>query len=130
MLLSALVSDDRRLKDNVEVEVGATVETRCTPDGTCSLVFSKARMEDAGNYTCLVQNALGSDRTECKVVVKGKDRPVEVPEAGEPPDFIKRLRETTVADGDDLNLEVRVIGKPMPEVTWSVSYCYLAFPEI
>lgn len=37
---------------------------------------------------------------------------------GEPPEFVKPLRNRTVIEGEDLTLEVKIVGKPMPEVCW------------
>ena len=53
-----------------------------------------------------------------KRIYDDDDESVSQQEMAEPPEFIKPLRDRTVPIGKDLEADIRVIGKPMPDICW------------
>lgn len=110
------------LKDGIEIEMDNRFTMTIDANGTCSLKITDAKVTDTGFYSCIVQNENGSDKTEANLSVRiQKSQSVSIREdleMAEGPDFVKPLRDRSVPDGQDLELEVRVIGKPMPEIYW------------
>ena len=94
------------------------IVSRQAPDGNCSLLIPGAKLEDIGTYSCIAKNTLGEDETSCEVTVI---RPYEGGEEGKqglPPEFVKKLTEKMVEEGETLQLEVRLKGKLEPELKW------------
>uniref|UniRef100_A0A915I7E7 Ig-like domain-containing protein n=1 Tax=Romanomermis culicivorax TaxID=13658 RepID=A0A915I7E7_ROMCU len=98
------------LKDGVEIEKSSRFD-KSIVDGLCKLVIKSLKRDDAGTFTCLAQNIHGGDRTKCTAVKSADELPL-------PPEFVKPLRDKTVIEGEDVILEVKIVGKPMPEVCW------------
>lgn len=87
--------------------------SRTTPtwDGrTARLEIENLELEDAGMYTCVVENEMGKTRCSARLVVLDKDDPSQ--EDRQPPKFLQGLPPGTVAtDGDVLELQVRLQGE-------------------
>uniref|UniRef100_A0A1I7S955 Muscle M-line assembly protein unc-89 n=1 Tax=Bursaphelenchus xylophilus TaxID=6326 RepID=A0A1I7S955_BURXY len=78
--------------------------------GKHSLTIKDARNEDAGVYTAKAVNKAGSDESKANL---GVIEDVEAPE------FIKPLEDLEVKPADSVKLEVKVVGKPEPEIAWT-----------
>lgn len=76
------------------------------PDGSTSLVIDEAKPEDAGKYTVLAKNDLGTDKSSAKVIVQ----PAESKE--KKPEFLIKLTDTAVEKGEPVDLIVKVSGSP------------------
>ncbi|KAI4489747.1 hypothetical protein M0804_003929 [Polistes exclamans] len=79
------------------------------PNGLIGLIIDKVRPEDAGTYSVVVSNKLGDTTGEAKVEVEEKEKR---------PDFVGSLQPLTVVENLPAKLEVKVIGKPTPELKW------------
>ncbi|XP_074600440.1 uncharacterized protein LOC141854581 isoform X3 [Brevipalpus obovatus] len=78
------------------------------PSGTHSIVINNVLPGDAGNYTCVIGNPGGEERSSAPVLVN------------QPPDFSKKLeRSLSAIEGFPVKIETKVEGEPKPEVTWS-----------
>lgn len=94
-------------KDGLPVKDSRRVKSEF--DGTtASLIFVESRGDDSGQYKCLVRNDLGSVPTSAKlkVIVPTK------------PEFIQKLKNVEVNEGEEAQLEIQVKAYPKPEVEW------------
>ncbi|XP_053213912.1 obscurin-like isoform X4 [Panonychus citri] len=73
-------------------------------DETHSLVIDPVKLEDAGNYTCIVSNSCGQQTGQSVVTVNS------------PPKFQLGLKDVSAKDGDTIEFKVKVSGNPEPEV--------------
>ncbi|CAI2304070.1 unnamed protein product [Caenorhabditis sp. 36 PRJEB53466] len=106
------------LKDGREIELIARirVQTRTGPEGhiTQELVIDNVTPEDAGKYTCIVENTAGKDTCEASLtVVETLEKP-----ANKAPEFIVALQDRTTKTSEKVVLECKVVGEPKPKVTW------------
>ncbi|XP_011159691.1 obscurin isoform X3 [Solenopsis invicta] len=79
------------------------------PNGLIGLKMDYVRPEDAGNYSVIVSNALGEITGTAKV---------EVEEREKRPEFVTSLQPQTVVEGFPVKMEVKIMGKPTPELKW------------
>uniref|UniRef100_A0A8R1DN92 Ig-like domain-containing protein n=1 Tax=Caenorhabditis japonica TaxID=281687 RepID=A0A8R1DN92_CAEJA len=77
--------------------------------GHHTLTIKQARGEDVGVYTCKATNEAGEAKTTANMAVQ---------EEIEAPLFVQGLKPFEVEQGKPAELEVRVEGKPEPEVKW------------
>ncbi|XP_015782492.1 obscurin isoform X3 [Tetranychus urticae] len=70
-----------------------------------SLVITPVKLEDAGNYTCVVSNSCGQQTTQSVVTVNS------------PPKFQLGLKDTEAKEGDTIEFKAKILGNPEPEVT-------------
>ncbi|XP_013419371.1 titin homolog isoform X2 [Lingula anatina] len=91
-----------------------------------TLTIRDINPEDIGQYVVTATNIAGTARSSTKFVT-GEAKPAEVvaeaaPEPGEPegepPRFLKKLRDRKVTTGNIVKLSVKVDGEPEPEITW------------
>lgn len=77
-----------------------------------SLNISKATMYDAGTYTCVIENSLGSLNRSFQLIVQGRslDRPV----------FISKSSNYTLYEGDNITLECYFYSDSSPFIQWFV----------
>ncbi|KAK2576391.1 hypothetical protein KPH14_005736 [Odynerus spinipes] len=79
------------------------------PNGLIGLTIDKVRPEDAGTYSVVVTNKLGDITGEARVLVEDKEKR---------PEFVGSLQPLTVVENLPAKLEVKVLGKPIPELQW------------
>ncbi|VDP03098.1 unnamed protein product [Soboliphyme baturini] len=77
------------------------------------LRIKNAQLSDTGMYKCVATNIFGSASSEGKITVEALK-----PSERSPPKFIIPLRDTSVYEGKDLVVEVKVRGSPVPRLTW------------
>lgn len=122
----------------MELESSERVKTTLDAAGYCRLTITSANESDVGNYVCIAQNIGGSDQTDCTLeLTSGKlnfifftfrltlsiythlgPAPVVREESHEALEFVKPLKNKMAMQDEDLVLEVRIVGKPMPEMVW------------
>ena len=117
---------------------------RCLPDGT--LVIENAELDDEGFYNCIAANKAGEVSSKVEILVDecttklheieeeitfSKKAVVESDILGEgllalstediPPEITKELQDLSVTEGDTVRFEVKVVGKPKPEIHWNTN---------
>uniref|UniRef100_A0A3Q2R0M3 Ig-like domain-containing protein n=1 Tax=Fundulus heteroclitus TaxID=8078 RepID=A0A3Q2R0M3_FUNHE len=80
-------------------------------DGTQSLIIVPAVPKDSGEWTVVAQNRGG--RTSVSVTLS-----VEARESVSRPQFVEKLKNITVKQGTLVELAVRAIGNPLPDIVW------------
>lgn len=94
-------------KDGLPVKDSRRVKSEF--DGTtASLIFVETRGDDSGQYKCVVRNDLGSAPTSAKLKVIIPTRP----------EFLEKLKNIEVNEGEEAQLEVRIKSYPKPEIEW------------
>uniref|UniRef100_A0A3Q3DSD6 Myopalladin n=1 Tax=Hippocampus comes TaxID=109280 RepID=A0A3Q3DSD6_HIPCM len=80
-------------------------------NGVHSLVIDPLTQKDAGTYTCIASNKAGqgSFSLELKVVEK---------EMKHPPQFVEKLQNVGIPEGNPVRMECRVVGMPHPVIFW------------
>ncbi|KAM4812745.1 hemicentin-1 [Urocitellus parryii] len=93
------------LKDGWPVSLGSSVRIL---SGGRMLRLMQTRLEDAGQYTCVVRNAAGEERK------------IFVLQILEPPHIVgeNTLEDVKVKEKQSVTLTCEVTGNPVPEVTW------------
>uniref|UniRef100_A0A1I7TK31 Ig-like domain-containing protein n=1 Tax=Caenorhabditis tropicalis TaxID=1561998 RepID=A0A1I7TK31_9PELO len=107
------------LKDGKEIELIARirVQTRTGPEGhiTQELILDNVTPEDAGKYTCIVENTAGKDTCEATLtVIESLEKKID----NKAPEFIVALQDKTTKTSEKVVLECKVIGEPKPKVSW------------
>ena len=95
-------------KDGAEVEEGERFNLKHTA-GHFSLLVKCVSQEDAGRYSCEIENDFGKVMSECLV---------EVEEIIESPEFVSKLQAVHVAEGKLAEFVIKVKGIPSPTVEW------------
>lgn len=77
-----------------------------------NLNISKATMYDAGTYTCVIENSLGTINRSFELIVQGRslDRPV----------FISKSSNYSLYEGDNITLECNFYSDSVPFIQWFV----------
>lgn len=105
-------------------------------DNTATLVIKEVFPEDAGMFTCVAKNEFGYSSCSAELVVEGpiSDHGSESMMAsrrslsressvcdyleGIPPTFADKPKVKTVEEGAQLEMDVRLVAIPEPEITW------------
>ncbi|KAI3355751.1 hypothetical protein L3Q82_004200 [Scortum barcoo] len=80
-------------------------------DGIQSLIIVPAMPQDSGEWTVVAQNRAG--RTSLSVTLT-----VDARESLARPQFVEKLKNITVKQGTLVELAVRAIGNPLPDIVW------------
>ncbi|XP_070569690.1 myosin light chain kinase, smooth muscle-like isoform X2 [Ptychodera flava] len=80
------------------------------------LVLPEAFPEDEGDYTCKAFNSAGQISCTSELLVD--EIKTAAPSKGVVPEFVEKLKDLTVQDGDEVKLTVRVKGTPAPSISW------------
>uniref|UniRef100_A0A183CWJ3 Muscle M-line assembly protein unc-89 n=1 Tax=Gongylonema pulchrum TaxID=637853 RepID=A0A183CWJ3_9BILA len=101
------------------VKENARITMESLPDGTQKLIFKNATIEDTDEYRCVASNEFGDVWSDATLKVQV---PVTVEEEGAielaAPTFLKTLQDTSVNESEQVVLECKIVGEPMPEVKW------------
>lgn len=82
----------------------------------CSLLIQEALVEDSGEYKVVAINSAGETSSQCYLTVV-KPKPVrEEPQTAEPMHFTRLLSDVLASEGERIELECAVVGKP--QITW------------
>lgn len=95
-----------QLKNDERFEIKESKE-----ENRFSLVIGAVKRDDAGMYKCVASNEVGKNTCRADLNVKERLFAPEFPEE-------QSDAPVTVTEGDDVNLDVTVNGKPKPDVTW------------
>lgn len=105
-------------------------------DNTATLVVKEVFPEDAGTFTCVAKNQAGHVTSSAELVVEGpisdhgsdsiiasrrslsRESSVCDIMEGIPPTFANKPTVKTVEEGTQLELDVRLVAIPEPEIVW------------
>ncbi|XP_052890695.1 muscle M-line assembly protein unc-89 [Anopheles moucheti] len=104
------------LKDDEPLVMGPRCRSDVTRQGYCTLDLVDLRLEDTGVYKCVAKTANGTATDSCRITVFELEKKDEVELV--PPTFITPLRELYHPTTNDLHLEIRVRGNPVPTFRW------------
>ncbi|RVE61151.1 hypothetical protein OJAV_G00167850 [Oryzias javanicus] len=80
-------------------------------DGTQSLIIVPAMPHDSGEWTVIAQNRAGRSSISITLTVDAKETLVR-------PQFTEKLRNISVKQGTLVELAVKAIGNPLPDIVW------------
>ncbi|KAJ8282395.1 hypothetical protein COCON_G00049140 [Conger conger] len=80
-------------------------------DGTQSMIVVPAMPADSGEWTVVAQNRAGKTSISMTLTVDAKENLVR-------PQFIQKLKNISVKEGTLVELAVKAIGNPLPDVVW------------
>uniref|UniRef100_A0A182NFQ7 Ig-like domain-containing protein n=1 Tax=Anopheles dirus TaxID=7168 RepID=A0A182NFQ7_9DIPT len=104
------------LKDGEPLAMGPRCRSDVTRHGHCTLDLVELRVEDSGVYQCVAKTANGTATDTCRITVFELEKKAEVELV--PPTFLTPLRELYHPTTNDLHLEIRVRGNPVPTFRW------------
>ncbi|XP_076762738.1 obscurin isoform X1 [Xylocopa sonorina] len=96
-------------KDGIPLRHSKEIYFMNEPNGMIGLRIDYVRPEDAGTYSMTVSNALGETTGSAKVEVEEKEKR---------PEFVTTLQPLTIVEGFPAKMEVKVLGKPAPQLQW------------
>lgn len=96
-------------KDGIPLRHAKEIYFMNEPNGLIGLRIDNVRPEDAGTYSLVLSNALGETTGSAKVEVEEKEKR---------PEFVASLQPLTVVEGFPAKMEVKVLGKPAPQLQW------------
>ncbi|XP_064598576.1 muscle M-line assembly protein unc-89-like isoform X2 [Liolophura sinensis] len=83
----------------------------------CTFTLKEVSMEDAGKIIVKLTNPLGEDRCSAQLtVIEDFSKPRGLPKVA--PKFITRFTDVDVNQGFEARFKSKVIGEPIPTVTW------------
>ena len=106
----------RWLKDGQPIESDQRIKQVVDGDGKAKLVIDKARIADAGKYTCEATNDAGKAKTEAPLHVQKADQ--QELKGDKAPEFTQGLKPVQATEGEPVTLEAKVDGNPPPTVKW------------
>ncbi|RWS03905.1 titin-like protein, partial [Dinothrombium tinctorium] len=77
-----------------------------TNSGVSTLIFEKVSRNDSGNYTCVVSNAYGEDKTSFVLTIKVAMKWIEEP------------KDMTIVGGNGIIINCIAEGFPRPQISW------------
>lgn len=80
------------------------------PNGTVGLQIDSAHLEDAGVYSCTIENRLGEVSGVSNADVQPQDKK---------PEFLTELQDIKAVEGFPVKMEAKVDGHPMPKAKWN-----------
>ncbi|KAM8858182.1 titin-like [Synchiropus picturatus] len=80
-------------------------------DGTQSLIIVPAMPHDSGEWTVVAQNRAGRSSVAVTLTVEAKEMLVR-------PQFTEKLKNISVKEGSLVQLAVKAIGNPLPDIVW------------
>ena len=106
-------------KDNKPLKPSRYVDIQTTND-LSTVVIRNPSPAEKGTYTCTASSETGSATRSFDVEIKGR-KPVTPTGKTVVPQFIKdnEVVPFEVSDEGEINLQVKVAGKPTPKVTWT-----------
>ncbi|XP_039185113.1 titin-like isoform X4 [Crotalus tigris] len=80
-------------------------------DGTQSMIIVPAMPSDSGEWVVIAQNRAGKASISMTLTVEAKEHLIR-------PLFIEKLKNTSVKEGDKLEMNVKAQGNPNPDIVW------------
>ncbi|XP_051566259.1 titin-like [Myxocyprinus asiaticus] len=80
-------------------------------DGTESMIVVPAMPQDSGEWIVVAQNRAGKTTVSVTLTVEAKENLVR-------PQFIEKLKNISVKQGSLVELAVKAIGNPLPDIVW------------
>ncbi|XP_029048165.2 obscurin-like isoform X4 [Osmia bicornis bicornis] len=96
-------------KDGIPLRQAKEIYFMNEPNGMIGLRIDNVRPEHAGTYSLTLSNSLGETTGSAKVEIEEKEKR---------PEFVATLQPLSVVEGFPAKMEVKVLGKPPPELQW------------
>nr|XP_012153983.1 PREDICTED: muscle M-line assembly protein unc-89-like isoform X1 [Megachile rotundata] len=96
-------------KDGIPLRQAKEIYFMNEPNGMIGLRIDNCRPDHAGTYSMTVSNSLGEITGSAKVEIEEKEKR---------PEFVATLQPLTVVEGFPVKMEVKVLGKPPPQLQW------------
>ncbi|KGL89576.1 Obscurin, partial [Charadrius vociferus] len=93
-------------KDGRPVEVDPHHIIIEDPDGSCTLILDNLTGVDSGQYMCFASSPAGNASTLGKILVQV------------PPQFVNKVRNAYLIEGEDAQFTCTVEGAPRPQIRW------------
>lgn len=91
-------------------------------DGVHTLLILEAYPQDSGKYECVAMNGAGEARCDAECVVTAPATPAKPKPKSEatsaPPEVLEPLEDRTVAEGQAIEFQCKISGRPAPAVQW------------
>ena len=100
------------LKESEPLEIDDRV-TSVVSEDVCSLCFRETVLDDEGEYECKAQNDWGTASCALELLVNELEEEPQIK-----PEFVERMKDLNVSEGDSPSFSVTVKGNPKPEVQW------------
>ncbi|KAL1432471.1 hypothetical protein MTO96_013227 [Rhipicephalus appendiculatus] len=71
-----------------------------------ALIIEHAKVEDSGNYSCVISNTMGTQTGFSAVSVNA------------PPKFLQKLKDYEASETENVTFRVKISGNPKPNVSW------------
>ncbi|EDO49558.1 predicted protein, partial [Nematostella vectensis] len=96
------------LRDGRPIKPGRRFQIEFEKDRSV-LTIIDAKLNDEGEYTCVATSKAGKDSCSVELLVD---------EAVVPPEFVRKISNIELTEGEIARFDVRITGTPAPEVTW------------
>ncbi|XP_034177401.2 obscurin isoform X2 [Osmia lignaria lignaria] len=96
-------------KDGIPLRQAKEIYFMNEPNGMIGLRIDNVRPEHAGTYSLTLSNSLGETTGSAKVEIEEKEKR---------PEFVATLQPLSVVEGFPAKMEVKVLGKPPPQLQW------------
>lgn len=109
-------------KDGQALEESKRIHVENLPDGTQKLTINQAQLDDKGEYRCEAENKAGTTWSDATLGVQ-MAKTEEISDAGavlseSMPEFVRELQRVSADEGENVEFECKVEGKPQPDVRW------------
>ncbi|KAI9552427.1 hypothetical protein GHT06_022793 [Daphnia sinensis] len=102
------------LKDGMAIANNPDYQTKFDErDGTCCLTIDETFADDSARFTCQASNVAGIAETTAFLRVQECAEDVLLP-----PEFVESLIDSTAREGQPHQLSCRVVGIPVPLISW------------
>ncbi|XP_026670518.1 titin homolog [Ceratina calcarata] len=108
------------MKDGEKLDITSNKYKTRFDNGMAYFELHEAHPDDSGLYTCVAENVHGIASTESALKVYPDFQP-----ALSPPTFTRSIKDTYRHSDNELILECRVRGNPMPIISWLKDGCIL-----
>ncbi|CAM1320968.1 Uncharacterised protein g7633 [Pycnogonum litorale] len=97
--------DGENLLDTERIRITNSMASLDTELKVSSVRISNIMVEDSGDYSCIATNAIGNASDTSRINVYG-------------PHLLRKMRNITVVEGQDITIRCYVVGYPLPRLMW------------
>ncbi|XP_069964240.1 obscurin isoform X3 [Bactrocera oleae] len=97
------------IKNGIALQPSTSINFINNPNGLIGLSIDNVQPEDAGVYKCLIVNKEGEIEGSSTVTVCAMEKE---------PEFIRELHDTNCIEGFPVQIQVKVLSNPLPDIKW------------